>query len=262
MLKKLNFDSTIKKVENISNKADVIMRNKLIIAIFLIVDGITFIMNPNNSLAEMARNIIIIALLASFSTMITNIASKTKDTKSIIMSIVIIVILVIIYIYPDMISAYIQIIFALFIIFEGLINIFNALNMNKLSKYTQGISEKFGNIISQKNGNQDDVYKGMEEQKDKLINPLKNIVGKTSKTSILYIIVNMASIILGVILIVFPNISMVVWGIIFMYTGISDLMVAMRTMSISKKIKEKKFKEIIYDEDEKDDQKQNKTDIE
>ena len=262
MVKKLNFDDTIKKVEGVSNKINVIMRNKLIIAIFLIVDGITFIMNPNNSLAEMARNIIIIALLASFSTMITNIASKTKDIKSIIISIVITVILVILYIYPDIISAYIQIIFALFIIFEGLINIFNALNMNKLSKYTQGIAEKFDNVMSQKNDNQDDVYKGMEEQKDKIINPLKNIVGKTNTASILYIIINMASIILGVILIVFPNISMVVWGIIFIYTGFSDLLVSMKTMNISKKIKEKKFKEIIYDENEKDEQKQNKTDIE
>lgn len=41
---------------------------------------------------------------------------------------------------------------------------------------------------------------------------------------------------------------MVVWGLIFIYTGISDLLVAMRTMNISKKMKEKKFKEIPYDE--------------
>ena len=46
MLKKLNFDNTIKKIENISNDVAVIMRNRLIIAIFLIVDGITFICNP------------------------------------------------------------------------------------------------------------------------------------------------------------------------------------------------------------------------
>ena len=39
--------------------------------------------------------------------------------------------------------------------------------------------------------------------KDKLINPLKNIVSKTNKTLILYIIVNMAFIILVVIRIVF-----------------------------------------------------------
>lgn len=253
MFKKLNFDGTMKKVENISNKADVIMRNKLIIAIFLIVDGITFIMNPNNSLAEMARNIILLVLLASFSSLITNIAAKPKDLKSIIVSIVITVIVIILYIYPDLISAYIQLVFALIIIFDGVINIFNALNLNKLSGYTQGIAKKFNGMVNNKNVDKN-FNEGIEEQKEKLMNPLKNIVGKTNKSSILYIIANIASIILGILLIVFSDISMTLWGIIFIYTGFSDLLGAMRTMNISKKIKEKKFKEILYDGDTKEEQ--------
>lgn len=244
---KINFDNTIKKAENISNKVDVIMRNKLIIAIFLIVDGITFLMNPNNSLADMARNVILLVLLASASTLITNIASKTKDLKSIIISIVITIIVIILYIYPDLISAYIQLVFALIIIFDGVINLLNALHLNKLSAYTLGIAKKFDDFVHHKNTNKD-FNEGIEQQKEKLISPLKNIVGKTNKSSILYIIANIASIILGILLIVFSNISMVVWGLIFIYTGISDLLVAMRTMNISKKIKEKKFKEILYDE--------------
>ena len=263
MLKKINFDDTIKKAEDISDKVNIIMRNRLIIAIFLIVDGITFIMNPNTSLAEMARNIIIIVLLTSLSTLITNIASKTKDLKAIIMSIAIIVIGIILYIYPDLISAYIQIVFAIFIIFDGLINILNALNMNKLSMYTQGITKKLNKIVNNKDDNNDvdkKFYDGIEEQKEKLMNPLNNIVNKTKKASILYIVINIASIILGVILLIFPDTSMIIWGCIFIYTGTSNLLFAMKTMNISKKIKEKKFKEILYNEDKKDEQ--NKTDME
>ena len=251
MLKKLNFDSAIKKVENITNKADVIMRNKLIIAIFLIVDGITFILNPNASLAGMARNIIIIVLLASFSILITNICSKPRDMKSIIISAVIVLIGIITFIYPDLISAYIQVLFALFIIYDGVMNILNTLHFNKLSGYTQAIAEKFDKIINRKNANKN-FNEGIDEQKEKFINPLKNIVNKTNKSSVLYIITNIASIILGMLLLLFSNISIVVWGIIFIYTGISDLLVAMKTMDISKKIKEKKFNEILYDEDKKD----------
>ena len=82
MPKKLDFDNTIKKVEGISGKVDIIMRNRLIIAFFLIVDGITFILNPNTTLPEMARNIILLILLAAFSVFITNLAAKTKDTKT------------------------------------------------------------------------------------------------------------------------------------------------------------------------------------
>lgn len=251
MLKKLNFDNTIKKIENISNDIAVIMRNRLIIAIFLIVDGITFICNPNASLTGMTRNIIIFVLLASFSTLITNIYSKTKDIKSIIISIVIIVIGIVTFIFPDVISAYVQVLFALFIIYDGVMNILNTLNLNKLSGYTQAIAEKFDNIVNRKNIN-NSFEEGMEEQKEKFINPLKNIVNKTNKFSILYILTNIASIILALLLLMFSNISIIVWGIIFIYTGISDLLVAMRTINISKKIKEKKFKEIMYDDDKKD----------
>ncbi len=53
--KELDFDNTMKKVEGISNKVDVIMRNRLIIAFFLIVDGVAFILNPNTTLSGMAK---------------------------------------------------------------------------------------------------------------------------------------------------------------------------------------------------------------
>lgn len=251
MQKKLYFDSKIKKLENVSNKVDIIMRNRLIIAILLIVDGITFIFNPNASLAGMSRNIIIIVLLASFTTLITNISSKTKDIKSIIISTVIVVIGITILIYPDIVSAYIQLVFALFIIYDGVMNILNTLNLNKLSRHTQVVAEKFDKIVSSRKSNKN-FEEGIEKQKERLINPLKNIVDKTNKFSILYIVTNIAAITLGILLLVLPDVSLIVWGIIFIYTGFSDLLVAMRTMNISKKIKEKKIKEIIYEDDKKD----------
>ena len=80
---------------------------------------------------------------------------------------------------------------------------------------------------------------GLEQQKAKLITPLKNILNKTNKSSKLYIITNIATIILGILLIIFPDVSMVVWGLIFLYTGFSDLFISIKTMGISSKIKEK-----------------------
>ena len=244
MLRKLNLDSTIKKVVDISNKANIIMRNRIIIAIFLIVDGITFILNPSASIIGMTRNIIKFVLLASFSSLITNISSKSKDMKSIILSLITIILGIIIFIFPNVISEYIQVLFALFVIYDGVINILNTLKLNKLSGYTQIVVKKFDNIVNIKNVNKD-FDEGMEEQKERFINPLKNIVTKTNKYGILYIITNIASVILGVLLLMFSNISIIIWGEIFIYTGITDLMVAIRTMNILKKIKEKKFKEII-----------------
>lgn len=277
--KKLNFDKAIKKIESISNKVDIIMRNGLIIAFFLIVDGITFILNPDTTLSGMAQNIILLMLLATFSVLITNLAAKTRDKKTIIISLAIIILGIVFYIYPDFIAAYIQLLLALFIIYNGIVNIANILNLNdKLAKYVESITKKYNKIINHKVESEEkkarkekfkeidnNINQGLEEQKKKLINPLVNIVNKANKSSVLYIIANSASIILGIILLIFPDVSMMMWGIIFIYTGLPNLFAAIKTMELFKKIKEKKFKEILFDAEKSEEQKEdgagNKKDI-
>ncbi|MBR3172612.1 DUF308 domain-containing protein [Candidatus Saccharibacteria bacterium] len=271
--KKINFDNTIKKVEGISNKVDIIMRNRLIIAFFLIVDGITFLLNPDTTLEGMARNIILLVLLAAFSVLIANLASKTKDRKTIIISIIILIAGIIAYIYPDFVAAYMQLLLALFIIYDGLVNISNALNLDWMTKFTGAVSEKYNKVAnrnkaktSKKKEEEKEKFKeidnnindGLEEQKKKLINPLKNIVNKTSKSSKLFIAANVISIILGIVLLIFPDVSMMVWGLIFLYTGLPNLFAAMKSMDLFKKLKEKRFKEILFDAEKAEKQKKDK----
>ncbi|MBQ3413437.1 DUF308 domain-containing protein [Candidatus Saccharibacteria bacterium] len=266
MAKKIDFDDTVKKVEGISNKVDIIMRNRLIVAIFLIVDGITFMLNPDTTLAGMAKNIILLILLAAASVLITNLAVKAKDVKTIVISIAIIVIGIVFYIYPDFIAAYIQLLLSLFIIYGGVMNIINTLHLSgKLSKYTQAITRKYNKIVSSHKKESKEkieqkeklkeidtsINNGLEEQKEKMTAPLKKLTDKTSKHAGLYIITNAASIILGIVLLAFPDVSMMVWGIIFLYVGLSNLIVAIKAMNLSKKIKEKKFKEILFDAEKK-----------
>ena len=269
MAKKVNFDDTIKKVEGISNKVDIIMRNRLIVAFFLIVDGITFLLNPDTTLPEMARNIIILILLAAASVLITNLAAKTKDVKTIAISITIIILGIIFYIYPDLIAAYMQLLLALFIIYNGIVNIANVVESERLSKYAKFLTKKYNKIVNPKAGDKkkeeqkekfkevdSNINEGLEQQKEKMITPLVNIVNKANKTSTLYIVANAASIVLGIILLIFPGVSMMMWGIIFLYTGIPNLLAAMKSMNLSKKIKEKKFKEILFDAEKDDKSKQ------
>lgn len=270
MAKKLNLDNAIKKAENISSKVDIIMRNRLIIAFFLVVDGITFILNPDTTLPEMAKNIILIMLLATVSVLIANLSAKTKDKKTIAISIIIIALGIFFYFYPDLISAYMQLLLALFIIYEGVTNIANALNLDKLSGYTQKLAQKYHKITSQKptSGKKaansqkfkevdDNINEELKQQEKKLITPLKNIIGKTSGSSTLYVIANAASIILGIVLLIYPGASMTVWGIIFLYTGIPNLLAAVRTMNLPSKLKEKKFKEILFDTEQETKTKKN-----
>ena len=267
MPKKRNYDQTIKKVEGITNKVNVIMRNRLIIAFFLIVDGITFLLNPESSLPEMARNIILIILFAAFTVLVTSLLAKEKDKKTIAISIVILIVGAIFYFYPDIISAYMQLLLALFIIYDGLANIAKVLNLSRMQKYTQTITEKNDKYVNRKLKNKekeerrekyktvdDNINVGLEEQKEKMVTPLKNLVNKTSNSPVLYIIANATSVILGIVLLIFPDVSMMVWGIIFLYTGLSNFIVSVRTMNLSKKIKERKFKEIIFEAEKKEEE--------
>ncbi|MBR2830963.1 hypothetical protein IKE83_01230 [Candidatus Saccharibacteria bacterium] len=260
MAKKMDLEKAAKKVEGISNTVDIIMKNRLIIAFFLIVDGVTFLMNPNTTLSGMAQNIILLALLAALSVFLTNLAAKDKDIKTIVITAVILAVGGFFYFYPDLIAAYIQLILALFIIFDGLKNIANALHLNKLTSYTQKITEKYNKLTHRKVTDKkkleqreklkevdDNLNNGLDEQANKMISPLKNIIGKTSKFSALYVAVNIISVTLGIVLLIFPDVSMMVWGLIFLYTGTSNLIVGMRTMELTKKIKERRFKEIIFD---------------
>ena len=268
-IKKLDYDKTIKKVENISSKIDIIMRNRLIIAFFLIVDGVTFMLNPDTTLPEMARNIILLILLTATSILITNLAAKTKDKKTIIISLAIIAAGIFFYIYPDLIAAYMQLLLSLFIIYNGITNIANILHLNdKLSKYARAISRKYNNFIHRKAEDEkkkqqkekfkdidNNINEGLEQQKEKLITPLKKIINKANKSSTLYIITNAASIAFGIILLIFPDVSMMIWGLIFLYTGLSNFFIAAKTMNLITKIKEKKFKEILFNTDSKQDHK-------
>ena len=249
MLKKRRFDNLIKKVESASNKINVMMQNKLFIAILIIIDGIRFIFSPYDSVAKMARSIIILVVLAAFSTLLKNLSTKTKDIKAILLSIVILIMGIVLYIYPDLVSAYIGLIVSLLIILDGLINILNTVKSNKLSGFSKIIIQKYNSLISNKNNKSkkerlekinQNFNKGMERQKRRIINPLKNMINKTNKSSSLYIVANVISIILGITLLILPSVS-----IIFLYVGFSDLIVSMRTMNISKKIKEK-LKKVIH----------------
>ena len=233
MSKKLDFDNTIKKVEDISGKVDIIMRNRIIITFFLIVDGITFLLNPDTTLSGMAQNIILIVLFASLSVLIANLAAKVKDTRTITITILIIILAIFFYFNPDFIAGYIQLILALFIIYDGASNIISALHWNdKLSKYTSAITTKYHKFTDRKKATKenkvqkekfkeidDNINTELEGQKAKLITPLKKIVDKSSKSSILYIITNSVSVIFGFVLLIFPSVSMMIWGIIFLYTG-------------------------------------------
>lgn len=245
--KTINFDEAKVKIEDMSNKVNIIMRNRLIIAILLIVDGINFILNPNGSMRDMSRGIALVVLIGLFTLLMTNLFSKDKSIKTIIMSLVVIVICVVSIIFPNFIANYIKFILALIIIFNGVLNVLNILKLDKLKLYTFYFEKQLKGFIHEANISQE-FEDGVKEQTDRIINSVNDVVKKSNKNSYFSLIVNIISIILGVLLFVLPNITVITFGVIFVYTGVLDFAMVFKSRNIAKKIKDKKFKEILFSE--------------
>ena len=260
--KKLDLEKAAKKAEGVVNNVTAIMQSGLIIALFLIIDGITFILNPENTLRGMAQNIILIVILAVASIFLTSLFEKPRKRKTIAISLLLLIVSIILWIFPDLIAAYLWLALSLFIIGNGLFNIAKILNFTeKISKFTRPIKERIAKIKESRNtkksktlltesdkkqfkGVDKDLNKGLEEQATKLLTPFQGMVEKSKNSSILFIVTNSISVIFGIILLVYPDTSITLWGVIFLYTGLTGFISGLKAMSFFKKIKEKRFKEI------------------
>lgn len=236
-MKKNEFKKITAKVNDASKQVDSIMHNRLIIAILMIVDGINFIIKPMNSMSLMARIVAIYVFGASVALIITNIKSKNRDIKSIVIAIIMIIICVIIFIFPNSFAINLKLLSAIFIILNGLINIFNIKKLDKIAlslSYTENkIKDKFD-----KDKNDIDLKKGVIlEQTEKVINPINNVIEIVNKESILYYVLNIISVILGVLLLTADNITFTICGVILIYTGAFDVLMFVKSKQLSKKLK-------------------------
>lgn len=237
MRKKITLEKLFKKIEKFAEKAKVLMQNRLVIAIFLIVDGITIVFNPNAPLTRIARSVILIIILSAISSLMSELYAKKKNIISIIKSLILLIVSVTTYLYPDFISAYMQLLLSIYIIYVGLSNILGILHLNRFTDFIDRLSKKYDNISNQKKLSRD-IDKQMTLQGNKYIKPLQKLLNKAKNSSVIYIIVNILTIVLGILLLV-SSFSMFVWGIIFLYTGISDLIIVVKAMNLSDDIKEK-----------------------
>ena len=253
-MKKIDVDQLANKVDKAAGAIDVLMSNHLIIAVFFIVDGINFIINPNNSIDEMAKSIIMLVFFATLAIFLANIASKEKDKKSIITSFILLVLCVVFYFMPHLISAYLRIILSLFIIFNGLINILESTKYKDLASKILNAKNKVNSMTHSKDGNKD-FENGLDQQTDKIVNMLNKTSTKLSTHTYIYIFFNAITVILGLLLLFMADTSIVIWGLIFIYVGISDFIQVAKSIDLVKKIKSKDFKGIFFDnkdEDKKD----------
>ncbi|MBR3324550.1 MAG: DUF308 domain-containing protein [Clostridia bacterium] len=233
------------KIQETSSKIDIIMRNRLIIAGLLIIDGINFLIFKDESLIGMSLTIAFLVSFASITSLIANFKSKKIDIKSAIVSFMALGLCIFTAYFPEVTATYLKFILSVFIITNGVINTLNILRFNKISSQIINTKNNMESKIKEKRKNSD-IEKEVRTQTDKITNIMNDIVDRTSKIPYLYLIINVISIILGIWLFVNPDITVTIWGLIFVYTGLSNFVLAAKSMNLSAKIRDREFKSIIF----------------
>lgn len=224
---KENIDFTARKIE-------IMLQNRLILAIFMICDGVCFVINPTSKIEFVARTIALSVIIASCAILINNAKSERKNKRIIAMAIAVLVLSIVVIIFPKLFAMNIKVLLAFFIILNGLINIFNIIELDKVSSYIakaeEELKEKFEDDGTEEDFNRDSIIQGV----DKVINPINNFIKKTNDNSILYFILNMISIVLGIFLFTNQNITLIVCGVILIFTGLSDVILYIKSNKSSK----------------------------
>ena len=242
-MKKASFD-LIKAAQTVER----ISQNRLILALFLLIDGIVFLANPQQPVEDMGRSIAICMAFAAGAMIIAKIVAKERLVRF-IPALILLAAGGLMFFYPNVLSAYFRLLLALVIIINGLLNLFDILELNRAWEMITALRDKITGIFSRVKTpkNLDD---GIDEQGNRYLRPLQKIVSESEGHRIIYFVSNFLSVILGVLLLVQPNLSITVFGMIFVYVGISDFVMAFRTRKISEKLRNREFREILFEEPE------------
>jgi uncharacterized membrane protein HdeD (DUF308 family) len=240
-MKKTGFDleKTVRTVEQIS-------RNRLILAIFLVVDGIIFLMNPEQPVENMGRTLAICMVFAAGAMIFSKIVAKERFI-SFLPALLLLTAGGLLYFFPDALSAYFRLILALVIIINGAVNLSGVLGLGRVQDSVVAFKSKLEKIFSKVKTTKE-LEDGMEEQTNKYLRPLHQIVSESERNKAFFFVTNLLSVILGVLLLVRPDMSITIFGIVFIYVGINDFVMAFRTRKISEKLRDKKFREILFEE--------------
>lgn len=243
-MKKASFDleKALKTVERIS-------QNRLILALFLVVDGILFLANPEQPVEGMGQSIAICMVLTAGAMIVAKIVAKERLVRF-IPALILLVAGGLMYFYPDVLSAYFRLLLALVIIINGLLNLFDLLGLGRARETVTALRDKITSLFSRVKTPKD-LDNGIDEQGNRYLRPLQKIVSESKGLKAVYFVTNLLSVSLGVLLLVQPNLSITAFGLIFIYVGISDFVMVFRTRKISEKLRNREFRDILFEEPEK-----------
>ena len=244
---KIDLEKTVRIIERIS-------QNRLILAIFLVVDGIIFLMNPEQPVENMGRTVATCMVFAAGAMIFSKIVAKEPFARF-LPALLLLAAGGLLYFFPDVLSAYFRLILALMIVINGAVNLSGILGLSRVKDSIVAFKDKIGKAFARVKTSKE-LEDGMDEQANRYIRPLHQIVSESEGNNTFFFATNLLSVILGLLLLFWPNMSITIFGIVFIYVGINDFLMAFRTRKVSEKLRNKEYREILLG-DEKADEHEN-----
>ena len=192
---------------------DLLMRNRTVIAILLLIDGITFVFNPNVGVNGLARGVAFTVVIAAVTILFSAIYEEKKTKKTVITicsSSIAIILSAVVYIWPKYPATVLTYLLALVIIYNGVSNIIQAFRLEKLIARQKTASVKINRIEKEIGSNlakdeiAQSIKQGIDEQISKRLDPVNALKNKFSFHSKVEIVIDMIAVVAGIMILVFP----------------------------------------------------------
>lgn len=245
-MKRPAFQKAISFFTRTADWVTTILRNRIIAAVLLLIQGISFISDPSKSGEGMVKSIAMTVAFASAVSAIGSITAKEKGPsshRSLVLSVLLLIVSVLCWFKPQGLDILLRIAIAVTAIYTGIINLLQVMRLEKLKQDVEQVGKKTKNafkILSEKIADQfdpddteqldDTIEDAVNEHIEKRWEPVRKLIRQTSGSKFFTAVVNIVIFSLGILLIIYPfttnTVMMIASGITMIVSGISNLWTA------------------------------------
>lgn len=236
------------KIEQTVSWVNRLMRNKTIIALLLLIDGITFMISPKSGVIGLARGVAVTVGIAAVTVLIGAFSENSKTVKTWIAigaAILALAAGIASYIWPEIPSAILIYILAFVVISNGISNILQTLRLEKIIKKRNEAIARLTSMEQEiksklpENEIANSLEQGVTEQFSRRLDPVTKITGRLSVQSVAAVLINILSIVMGVLILIFRNRAgnelMRLCGIAMVIAAATDLWISVRVFFMKRR---------------------------
>ena len=225
-------EKIVSRIESLSNRVNQILRNRVIAAALLIVQGANMLLNPSEAPDGMVRGIAVTVALAGLASLAGCFRDGLRQRwRSAVLTAVMIAFCVYFYITPDWMAVSLRYVIGITALLVGAANLARMLQWNRLAEAGQRVGQigTRENLVSE-------ARNALNEQVQKTLTPTLNILEKMPLGSWL---ISILTIVLGIVLLIFPftagDVVIRICGLTLLLGAVSDLWLALKLYQAKKK---------------------------